>query len=642
MRTNFVVPLLLCSGFAAMPAVAQVNSSESLDQIIVTGARAPINVNQVGSATTVISRQQIERRQARYVTDVLRTVPGFSISHTGVIGSQTQVRVRGSEANHVLVLINGVRANDPATGDEFRWEHLATGNVERIEIVRGPQSALWGSDAIGAVVNVITRQSSDQPSVDVYAEGGANDSANFGANGAISIGDWGVNAGVELLDTDGENISREGTESDGAELASGSLGIRYDTAGPLTLSAGLKTIDAMSQFDAVDFFTTGLPVDGDVETRSSNLVGNFDASLTTNDDRIVWHLLTRYFDSEHRDFVDNTQGSSTASERISYGLQSDISLGDDRLVLAIEHEDTDFEQRGAVVFGDPNQNQEMQVSSAIAEYQYLTGNRISWTVGARFDSNSDFDDALTGKVSMAYRWTDETRLRASIGTGQKTPTFTERFGFFPGQFVGNPGLKPEESVSYEVGLDTRFYDGDLSLQGTVYFQDLTNEINGFVFDPVTFLSTAENRSGSSDRSGIELAAQWQLSDQFGATASYTYTDSSEQDTTGASSRELRRPRHAGSVALDFVTRNDRFQAMLVADYGGTRQDLFFPPFPEPQQIVTLGNYWLIDLTAQYRVSDSVKLFVRTSNLLDEDYEQVFGYRTPGRGAYVGIRTDFGR
>jgi vitamin B12 transporter len=158
---------------------------DTLDQIIVTGSRAPISAGDIGSAVTIITRQDIDRRQVRYVSDLLRAVPGFSVSHTGVVGAQTQVRVRGSEANQVLVLIDGVRANDPATGDEFRWEFLATANIERIEIVRGPQSALWGSDAIGGVVHIITKSGRDAPGVGGYLEAGSENTLNAAMNGGF-------------------------------------------------------------------------------------------------------------------------------------------------------------------------------------------------------------------------------------------------------------------------------------------------------------------------------------------------------------------------------------------------------------------------------------------------------------------------
>ena len=169
---------------AGLPASGQDNNNEEpVDNIVVSASRAPSPQVSVGSATTVITREQIELRQSRYVTDLLRSVPGFAVSQVGARGSQTQVRVRGAEANHVLVLIDGVRANDPASGDEFRWETLSTSNVERIEIVRGPQSSLWGSDALAGVVHVITRSGSAGGEIEAYGEGGSNSTLNAGVNG---------------------------------------------------------------------------------------------------------------------------------------------------------------------------------------------------------------------------------------------------------------------------------------------------------------------------------------------------------------------------------------------------------------------------------------------------------------------------
>ena len=233
-------------------------------------------------------------------------------------------------------------------------------------------------------------------------------------------------------------------------------------------------------------------------------------------------------------------------------------------------------------------------------------------------------------------------MRGAIGTGQKNPTFIERYGFFPGQFIGNPDLLPERSVSYDVGLDHGFLDGALLLQVTLFQQDLKDEIDGFVFDPVTFLSTAENKDGKSERSGVELGAQWSVNELFGLNASYTYTDSTEENFTGEAVKELRRPRHAGSLAAYFQSSNDRLQATLAADYGGSRDDLFFPPFPALPETVTLQSYWLLDLTAQYQLTPSINVFARGTNLLDEDYEQVYGYQTAGRAGYVGVRVNFGR
>ena len=203
-------------------------------------------------------------------------------------------------------------------------------------------------------------------------------------------------------------------------------------------------------------------------------------------------------------------------------------------------------------------------------------------------------------------------------------------------------MLPERSVSYDVGLDHGFLAGALILQVTLFQQDLKDEIDGFVFDPVTFTSTAENKDGKSERSGVELGAQWHVNQRIDLSAAYTYTDSTEQDFAGEDVKELRRPRHAGSLAASFQSINNHFQATLAADYGGSRDDIFFPPFPDLPEIVTLQSFWLLDLTAQYQLTPSFGIFARGTNLLDEDSEQVYGYQTPGRAGYVGVRVNFGQ
>ncbi len=612
-----------------------------VDQIVVTGARTPLNIEQIGSAVTVITRADIERREARLVTDLLRSVPGFSVSHTGVTGSQAQVRVRGAEANHILVLIDGVRANDPATGDEFRWEYLSAGNIERIEVVRGPQSSLWGSDAVAAVVHIITRSDTSMSGGDVFVESGSFDTQNAGLNGSVSGNSWVLRGGVESLDTEGSNASRTGTERDGADLTTASLSAELVASDKLSLNFGLRSVDAYTQFDPVDYFVTGLPTDGDVATDVQNLYAQVGAVLARDGSTVSQQLNIRYFDSDNHNLVDGALDTATASDRITFAYQADIRLGENLLSLALEREETEFEQRGAIVFGDPNQTQAMDVNSAMAEFQGLSTDRLTWIVSVRADDNSDFDNAYNGRVSVAYELNDTTTLRSSVGTGQKNPTFIERFGYFPGQFIGNPDLKPEHSISYDIGIDQRLAGDSFLLQVSLFQQDLTDEINGFVFDPVSFLSTAENMDGKSKRSGVELAARWALSESLGLAAHYTYTDSKEQDFLGNDVSELRRPRHAGGLSIDYRTADERFSTSLNADYGGTRTDIFYPPWPEPSQIVTLGDYWLLDLAAQYQLAPSLTVFARGSNLLDENYEQVYGYRTPGRAAYFGVRVSFG-
>ncbi|MFT5499879.1 MAG: vitamin B12 transporter [Woeseiaceae bacterium] len=617
-------------------------AKEKLDNIVVTASRSPLELANLGSATSVITREQIEYRQARYVTDLLRTVPGFAVSHSGTTGSQTQVRVRGSEANHVLVLIDGIRANDPASGDEFRWELLSTNNIERIEIVRGPQSSLWGSDAVAAVVHVITRSGASSPELSAYTEAGSHSTVNAGFNGGAGGERWSLGYALESLNTDGTNISRTGSEDDDSDMTTASLSGRFLASDRLTVDFGARVVDAYSQFDPVDFFVTGIPADADVATDTSQTYLHIGSSLESPGGRFLHHLNVRYFDTSNNNLTDGVEVSSTASDRTTISYQADIRLAENILSLALEHETTNFEQRGEVGFGDPNQDQDTSVNSVIADYQGHSIGRITWLLSARYDDYSDFENALTGRFSLAYELNETTRLRASVGTGQKAPTFIERFGFFPGQFIGNPDLKPEKSTSIEFGFEQLFLDEALSVQLTVFNQDLEDEINGFVFDPLTFLFTAENVAGDSSRRGVEFSSSWKYSERMEISASYTYTDAKEKDDQGIETRELRRPRHSGSISGNYRFFDNRANILLVADYGGSRTDIFFPPFPAPSEIVTLDSSWLVDLTSGFDLTRNVNLFARVTNLLDEEYEQVYGYKTRGRSGFVGVRVNFGQ
>ena len=603
------------AGFVVSPVLAS-SADESLDTIIVTGSRTPIATGDVGSAVTVITRDDIERRQVRYVSDLLRAVPGFAVSRSGVAGSQTQVRVRGAEANHVLVLIDGVRANDPASGDEFRWEYLAAADVERIEVVRGPQSALWGSDAIGGVVHVITRGA--DAGWGAYLESGSADTLNGALKGNFGDDGWSVGIGIERLATDGSNISRTGDEKDDSDVTTGTLNARLTPSDSLTIRLGARVVDAYTQYDAVDFFVTGLPADSDVAADATQTYAQLGMTAGAADARVRHHLGVHWFDSENLDLVGGLEESSSSSERATLAYQADVTLGVNRLSLALEHETTRFSQRGPVLF------------------EGRATDRLTWLLSARYDDNSDFRDALTGRLSAAWRLADATTLRAGIGTGLKNPTFTERFGFFAQSFVGNPDLEPERSTSYDVGIDRQL--GAVGLELSLFRQDLDDEIDGFYCpNPWPQPCTAINTDGKSRRSGAELGLRWNPAERVGVRLSYTYTDSED----AGSAAELRRPRHAGSAQFDYGFASGRGRLTLTADYGGTRFDRFFPPWPNPPEIVTLGQHWLVEVTAQFQVNDSVRLFARGSNLLDTDYEQVYGYRTPGRAAYAGIRVGFG-
>ncbi len=549
----------------------------------------------------------------------------------------------------MLVLIDGVEANDPASGDEFRWEQLTTFEVERIEIVRGPQSSLWGSDALAGVVNIITRRNVSGPAASGFVEGGSFGTVYTGANAQTAGDGWTAAAGAAYLDSDGSNISRQGGEDDGYSNLTVSGNAGFDASDALQFELGGRYIDAENDYDAVDFFATGLPTDADRVSDNQSFFLSSIARLSLFDDLWRNQLKVTYADSDNDNHADGVPSGSTSAEALKFFYQGGIELAAGpgmarhALTMALEHEREDFSQQGAASdFGDPNQDQSMDNTAYAAEYVIRAYERVVVSSSLRFDDNSDFDNEYSWRLGASYLLFDwGSRLRASIGKGHKSPTFIERFGFFPDLFTGNPDLRPEESRSWEVGVDQALADGRVEVGLTYFRARLEDEINGFVFDPATFLYTARNVSGTSHRKGIEGSVTARLGEHFDLSASYTFTDSSEPQADGGQEDELRRPRHMAAADLNYVFAATRANVNLGVTYTGKRDDVFFPPFPADPEVVGLDSYMLVNLAASYRFGGGTELYGRIENMFDEEYEDIYGFNNPGIGAFAGLRIAFG-
>jgi len=233
--TKTISTMVSSTIFAFFSTTSLAEDAIELDDMLVTAGLQPISVNDVASSITIITREEIEQRQVKYLSDLLRDVPGFAVSQAGGPGTQTQIRVRGAEANQLLVLIDGVRANDPALSDEFPYQYALTANIERIEIIRGPQSATWGGDAMAGVINIIRKKDADTHYIAGNVEGGSFSTINASVDGGYSGEVFRVNGGLAYFDSDGTNISRQGNEKDGSENTTANLGIEFDAGDSLTL-----------------------------------------------------------------------------------------------------------------------------------------------------------------------------------------------------------------------------------------------------------------------------------------------------------------------------------------------------------------------------------------------------------------------
>ncbi len=625
--------------------------AEPHDNVVISAHRTSATIDQVGSTVSTIDRQIIDNRQTIFITDLLQDLPGIAVSRSGNFGAQTAIRLRGAEANHVLVRIDGIEVNDPAADDAFAFEHLTANDIERIEVVRGPQSAVWGSDALAGVINITTRHTTDRLSSDIFVTGGAFDTYS----GGLHVGTRNANSGIDLtaswLDSDGTNISRFGTEDDGYRNLTTNLRTDIDVTHNLRLDASLRHVDTTKQFDDIDYFSTGLPVDADRETDTTQSTFGASGHLTLFDSSWEQSLRLTIMTTDNEDFIDGIKDTTTAADKFGVYYQSTFNFdhgptdeSKQHFTIAIDFEDEEFEQRGtAAPWGDPNQDQDMHTTGIVGEYRLTDIGGLSLSLGIRHDNNNAFDSITTYRTTAAYHFDKpDSRLHASFGTGQKSPTFTDRFGIIPDQFQGNPDLEPEQSRGFDFGYEQHFFGGQIIADLTYFNRHLKDEINGFFFDPAIGafgMSTAVNRDGTSKSKGIEVETSLRFENGLSAAASYTYTDANQPDATGQKQREIRRARHMAMLNLGYKFLS-RAQINANLSYTGEQTDTFFAPFPAPSETVSLDAYTLANLSGQLTITDSITIFARIENLFDTTYENVYGFATPGVGGFIGARIRF--
>ncbi len=616
------------------------HGQQPIEEITVTASHFPLATNQAAAAVSVIDQYKIDNRAALSMLDLLRDVPGMAVSQSGVLGSMSDIRVRGAEANQLLVLIDGVEANDPSQDDGLNWGVLSAADIERIEVIRGSQSALYGSDAMAGVVNIITRTSSAPLSAGFNVERGGNNTWQSGVNLGVSGDSYSLRLAASQLDTDGENIARQGGEIDGHDNTTYTLKASWQPSARWSASVTARRSDGASDFDDNDS-ASGLMVDASSYSEFTN--SNYGFSLDYQSDwgisqRFKWALT----DTDNTNYPGGDYDGSTAAEKQQ--LQYLLSYASDsaRATLLVEREHEDFERRGVVAESwgsilDPNQDRERNTDSVGIELRKTFFEAFTVAASGRFDDNSEFDDGGSERVELSYQLNEQWRLRSSYATAEKNPTFSERYGFYS-NFIGNPDLQPESSATTELGFDWNSQDNRFAVDLTLFDSQLEDEINGFVYDSALFAFTSANKSGESNRRGAELGFSWQLGEQLAIDGSYSYIDSTEQTSDGDRD-ELRRPNHLASLTLDWQA-SDSVQVNFNLQHSGSQIDQHF--YGWESRYVELDAFTLLAINVNYAATDELTVYAKATNAGGVDYEEVFGYSTPSRQLAIGVRYQWGR
>ena len=621
---------------AAEPIDAEADdkADEEIETMVVTAHRTPIPLNQAGSAVSVLNEAHIIERQQIFAADLLRDLPGVALSRTSTNGSLTQVRVRGAEADHLLVVIDGVEVNDPAGGDEFNFGSLTNYDIASIELVRGPQSALWGSDAMAGILNITTRQSSDPLSAGVFFEGGSFGTLSGGGRIGVANDRGNLTFNASRYETDGVSAAASGREKDGYENTTLGLNGRYRISEVFRVGLSARYTDDKIMFDGS---SGGIPVDTEDETDREQAQFSVDAGLTLLEGR--WDNTLRY---TYLDTDNQTSGgfpSTYAARKDGIYFQSTLNLGSGpridrhRLALGVDYEDEEYKQRTS--FAD--QDQTLDNLGVVLEYFTQPIDPLTLSASIRYDDNSDFKDVTTYRGTGSYRFERSgTRLKGSFGTGQKRPSFAERFGFSPDFFVGNPDLEPEKNKGFDLGIEQSFLNARARISAIYFNEKLEDEIK-----LIGFPSTPINLDGKSNREGVELELHAVLTEDLTLTGKYTYIDSKQPkaEPEEGDEREIRRPMHQAAINLNHQFLDKRGNLNLNLSYTGSQTDTVFT---FPVETVTLDAYTLVNLTGEYALTPWLTLFGRAENLFDEKQVDISGYQVPGRGFYGGFRIGAGR
>jgi len=618
---------LLAAGLLASNAFAQDTEIES---VVVTATRTPTPEAQVASSITIVTAADIAAMQAQTLPDALQDVPGLNVVQTGGPGEQTSVFMRGTDSNHVKVLVDGIDVGDPSSPNgAFDFGQFLTPDIQRIEVLRGPQSGLYGSDAIGGVINIITKSGSGPAQFTADVEGGSFDTFNQSGGVSGSTGPFHYTANIEHFYSGATPVTPpdllapgEARLDDSYDNVSGSTKLGYDVADNFDLGLVARYTNTQLLFTGDNFNVppfTGVPDSTHDQTDTLQYYTRGFGHLVLFDGFFEQTLGAAYSSISSTDFSpDGPTTSYYSGDRVKLDWQGNLKFSsDEMLVLGAEFNRDEI--RLPVSAGTTT-------GSGYAELQSSFGANLFDTISIRYDDNQQFGSAVTWRVAPAYLIAATgTKLKASIGTGFKAPTLSQMFENFPSfGFFGNPDLRPETSLGYDFGFEQALLDDRVQF-GATYFR---NNIRNLIDDNATFTSYAN--VGRAETDGVESYVSYRPVEGLTLRADYTFTEANDEI---LHQELLRRPKNKVSLDAKWqATRDLSFDASLlyVGPWLDATRDSVIPEETAP-------GYATANIAASYDLTDQFTLYGRVDNLFDEQYQDPVGFLHPSRGFYAGIK-----
>jgi vitamin B12 transporter len=634
-RIASAFPALIAS--AAVPAAAQdrLAGPTLLPEIVVSATRNPTPATEVASSVTIITADEIERRQLRTLPDVLRDVPGLNLVQTGGPGGLTSVFMRGTNANHTKVLIDGIDVGDPSSGTgAFDFAHLLTGDVERVEVLRGPQSGLYGSDAIGGVINIITKTGAGPARVTGFVEGGSFGTFNqgVGLSGSQQRFNYALNAAHFRSDdtpVTPPSLLPPGRKNNPNVYDNKSVSTRLGADLTSNLDVGLtaRFIESRLSYTADDFSTFPSTLNANQNYADNReLFTRATAHLSLFDGKFDQTVGLGYTDYRRRDV--GPDGSFTPAtpnfyrgDRVKLDWLGNITVMDGQVLTLGAETQADTIDNTTKATNNNN--------AGFVQLQSKFGERVFSTLSLRHDDNERFGGKTTYRVAPALA-VPETGMKflGSVGTGFKAPSLDQLFTNFPSfNFFANPNLQPEESFGYDAGFEQAVFDKRVRFGATYFHNDIDNLI-------ITNDSgTSYANVAKAETFGAESFIAWKPLDRLSLRADYTYTIARDDVLDRPL---LRRPKHKASLTAGLQA-SEALNLSATVLYVGPRVDGNRDFSIQRQKG---DGYALVNLAGAYDVGNGVTFFGRVENLFDREYEDPNGFLRPGFGAFAGVRVAF--
>ncbi|MEO9633299.1 MAG: TonB-dependent receptor [Parasphingorhabdus sp.] len=628
-KYRLMATLLASSSYAFVAPAHAADDSE----IIVTATGISQNIEETGTSISVVSEEDILDQQSISLAEILQELPGVNVTRSGGLGAQASVRIRGAESDQTLVLINGIRVNDPSTPDgSFDFGNLVAGNIERVEVLRGANGVSWGSQAVGGVVNVITKRPTDDLRLFAQGEYGARDTIRLVSNASGKLGPVGLSIGGGYVRTDGISAFSGGTERDGYRQYSASGQLQVDLTDTIRFEASGFYADSRVDNDAVfppfssdsSQFSLSKEFYGNAAIQAEAFDGRFQNRFAYSLSDINRDIISPFFTSLPRG----------RSERFEY--RGDFAVVDQlRLIFGTELENSRYENAGVT--------DSTGIDSLFFQAIFQPVEGLTMTGGVRHDEHDDFGGNTSLAGNIAYRIGENgPTIRASYAEGFRAPSLIDLddrpFGF------GTPDLLPETAKTYEIAIDQPLIDNAVQISLALFQRDTRNQI-AFAACPVapdpapavcsnggrpfgTTLNIERNRT-----TGVEAILSITPVEQFRIDANYTLLDTQNRSTGANFGNELaRRPASSLYINASYQT---GFGLNLSAD-----MQMVGDSFDDLANNRRLDGYILSGLRADMPLTDNFELFGRIDNLFDVTYETASDFGSPGRSAYVGARARF--